>query len=127
MNDLYHDVILDELDNPQNVGELTDATHQAATRNASCGDVIKVELILSDDQTIEQIKWQGEGCAISQAAMSLLSEEVKGYSTKQLQELNLESLQKLMGLSTISQGRIKCLELGLKALLLALEKQELDE
>lgn len=116
MNDLYHEDLLDEAKNPNNFGDLTDADVTTTQFNASCGDVITVSVKLSEDKTkIADIKWKGHGCIISQAAMSVLSEKIKGYPVTKIQELSQESILEELGLPEISMGRVKCLLLGLSA------------
>ncbi|MBP7842628.1 iron-sulfur cluster assembly scaffold protein [Candidatus Woesebacteria bacterium] len=116
MNDLYHEDLLDEAKNPNNFGDLADADVTTTQFNASCGDVITVSVKLSEDKTkIADIKWKGHGCIISQAAMSVLSEKIKGYPVEKIQELSQESILEELGLPEISMGRVKCLLLGLSA------------
>ncbi|GIK84295.1 MAG: iron-sulfur cluster assembly scaffold protein [Patescibacteria group bacterium] len=116
MYDMYHEDLLDEAKNPNNYGDLVGADVTTTQFNASCGDVITVAIKLSADKTkIEEVKWKGHGCIISQAAMSVLSEKIKGYDTSKLQELTKEQILEELGLPQISMGRVKCLLLGLSA------------
>lgn len=117
MNTLYHEDLLDEAKNPNNYGDLDDADATTTQFNASCGDVITVAIKLSPDKTkILDIKWKGHGCIISQAAMSVLSEKMKGYPISQIQALSKEEILAELGLPEISMGRVKCLLLGLSAI-----------
>ncbi len=120
MHNLYHEDLLDEAKNPSNYGELDDADVTTTQYNASCGDVITVSIKLGVDATtnekiVADIKWKGQGCIISQASMSVLSEKIKGYPVSKLQELTQEAVLEELGLEEISMGRIKCLLLGLSA------------
>jgi nitrogen fixation protein NifU and related proteins len=116
MNDIYQTDLLDEARNPSNYGELADADVRTTQYNASCGDVITVAVKLSKDKTkIADIKWQGQGCIISQAAMSVLSEKIKNYPVKKIHQLTKEEILEELGLPEISMGRVKCLLLGLSA------------
>lgn len=118
---LYHEILLDEAKNPNNFGDLVDADVTTTHYNASCGDVITVSILLSaDKKKITDIKWKGHGCIISQAAMSVLSEKIKGYSIANLQTLTQKEVLSELGLSEISVGRVKCLLLGLTAVKKAL-------
>lgn len=117
MSDLYQEIILDQLEHPQHQGVLEGSdvlTHHE--RNASCGDEVTVYLKLSDTQPI-LLKWQGQGCAISMAAMSLLAEAITAQKMNKLQisKLTLADLLDLLGLDEISPGRLKCAMVGLRA------------
>ena len=113
---MYHQDLLDEANNPSNYGELQDADIKSTQFNASCGDVITIQIKLSEDKSkIADIAWQGEGCIISQASMSVLSEELKGMEVSAVKELEQDAILELLGLEEISMGRIKCLRLGLQA------------
>jgi len=116
MDKLYHEDLLDEAKNPNNFGDLDNADFKTTSYNASCGDVISVAVKLSEDKkTIQDIKWKGHGCIISQASMSVLSEKIKGLSVENLQELTQDEILEGLGLEEISMGRVKCLLLGLSA------------
>lgn len=114
--DLYQEAILDELRHPHNKGELVDADVSLHETNASCGDDVTVFLKFDvSGQKVAAVKWQGQGCAISQAAMSLLSEELSGMSRNEVLQLKQADIEKLLGLEQpIAYGRIKCLLLGLE-------------
>ncbi|MBU0974117.1 iron-sulfur cluster assembly scaffold protein [Patescibacteria group bacterium] len=116
MSNIYHEDLLDEAKNPSNYGEMDNPDLVSTQYNASCGDVITVSVKLSDDKkTIEDIKWKGQGCVISQASMSVLSEKIKGLEIIKLQKLTQKEILEELGLSEISVGRVKCLLLGLGA------------
>ncbi len=117
MSDLYQAIILDELKNPQNKQPLAHPAVVVTETNASCGDDITVELQFAGDATIAAVGWQGNGCAISQAGMSLLSEKIKGMTKQAVLELDAHSMEELLGLQTpIAYGRVKCLMLSLSAI-----------
>jgi len=123
MSDLYQQLILEAAENPQNVGQLTNANFLGAESNASCGDDIQVWLTVDESTgVISDVAWQGQGCIISQAAMSELSERIKGQTKQQIVEHTQQDMLKLLGLEQISTGRINCLMLGLKAIKSALSK-----
>ncbi|MCA9369933.1 MAG: iron-sulfur cluster assembly scaffold protein [Pseudomonadales bacterium] len=121
MSDLYQEILLSELKHPQNHGELPHFTHSSSGANASCGDQLSVQLLITDAGVIENIAWRGAGCAISQATMSLLSEHIKGATTSQVQALTDETLSELTGITQIAITRKKCLMLGLVTLREALK------
>lgn len=115
--DLYQSVILDELKHPQNKGTLPQADVKVTETNASCGDDIVVELQFDPyTAVIKEVGWVGNGCAISQAGMSLLSEKIKGMTRQEVLALDQKSMEELLGLSEpIAYGRVKCLLLSLNA------------
>lgn len=118
MSDLYQEIILDQLEHPQHKGVLDgEGVISRHELNASCGDEVTVYLKLADG-AVTQLKWQGQGCAISMATMSLLAEKItqQKLTKQQVLDLQLEDLLDLLGLEEISPGRLKCVMLGLKAI-----------
>lgn len=89
LRELYQDVILDHSRHPRHFGRLEGATHVGEGHNPLCGDRVKVYLLLDRDNRISDIKFEGKGCAISQASASLMTDMVVGRS--------LEEAEKLMG------------------------------
>ncbi|TVR50753.1 MAG: SUF system NifU family Fe-S cluster assembly protein [Puniceicoccaceae bacterium] len=77
LEDLYQEIILDHNRRPRNFGPLPEATHHAEGHNPLCGDHIKVLLRLEDD-VVREVKFEGEGCAISKASASLMTTHLKG-------------------------------------------------
>lgn len=120
MSDLYREIILHEAAHPQKKGLLANPTHQQDETNASCGDKVTVQLILKNDR-IDQIAWQGAGCAISQASMSLVAAFVEGKTTEEVEKISKNDLLDLLGLEEITPGREKCMLLGLRAVQVALK------
>lgn len=80
MNELYQNVILDHNRTPRNFREIADATGHAIGKNPLCGDELQVWLKLGPDDTIEDVSFEGSGCAISKASASLMTQAVKGKS-----------------------------------------------
>lgn len=117
--DIYAQNIMDHYKNPRNKGVLSGfaATHREI--NTTCGDDITVALKLAG-QKIKAIKFTGQGCAISQAAISILSEELVGKTKKQVLALGFEDVKKILGVP-ISERRYKCATLGLGAVQKALQ------
>ena len=111
---LYQDLILDHYRNPKNQGELKKATHTADANNPTCGDKLHMDIIVKND-IIEDIKFSGSGCAISQASASLLTEAVKGKSVQGATILEPKDVFELLGV-TLSPGRMKCGLLSLETL-----------
>ncbi|MEP6872649.1 MAG: Fe-S cluster assembly sulfur transfer protein SufU [Anaerolineaceae bacterium] len=79
-DDLYREVILDHYRRPRNRGSLAEATRTAEGVNPVCGDEITLELLINDHM-IEGVAFSGQGCAISLASASMLTERIKGNST----------------------------------------------
>jgi nitrogen fixation NifU-like protein len=114
MDDLYREIIIEESKHPQNYGKLEGADVSSHHLNPSCGDEVTVYLKLSDDkQTIVDVKWEGQGCAISKAAMSVLSVELIGMPVTHAKELEKNYVEQLVGLDEITPSREKCLLNGL--------------
>ena len=84
--DLYQEVILDHHKRPRNRGELADADHRAEGHNPLCGDRVTVTARLDGDR-IADLRFEGEGCAISTASASLMTEAVKGRPREEVEEL----------------------------------------
>jgi NifU-like protein involved in Fe-S cluster formation len=120
MFDLYQEIILEEFKHPQNQGSLENPDLELVGRNSSCGDSVVVQLKFADPtqpetSPITQLKWQGVGCAISMASMSVLSAQIlqQKMSLQKIRNLRQSDLESWLGLSEISAGRMKCLLLGL--------------
>lgn len=113
MSELYQAILLDELKHPQNRGQLADADVVVNATNAACGDDMTVYLKIDENGAVADIRWEGQGCAISQATMSLLSEEIKGKAPEEIFDIDQHQLELLIGVEEISLGRVKCLMLGL--------------
>lgn len=113
-SDIYKDIILDYYRNPRNFGELPDAHIRAKDSNPLCGDIIEMQLKIKDGR-VEDIRFKGRGCAISQASASMLTETAKG---KTLEEVKAYDKQDILDLLGIDPGptRIKCALLGLKVI-----------
>ena len=83
MQELYREQILDHFHNPRHTGHLTNATAQGEEWNPLCGDKLKLYIKIVGD-TVTEVAWEGEGCAISKAAMSMLSEKMQGATLQAL-------------------------------------------
>jgi nitrogen fixation protein NifU and related proteins len=117
----YHDQILDHYKFPRNEGCLKNPDIEIVETNASCGDTIKLQLKFDQNKKLKDIKYLCNGCAISKASSSMVSELVKGKTLSEIKKLNQKDIEKIFG-SPISLGRIKCATLGLKALQKGLNK-----
>lgn len=112
--DLYAENILDHFKHPRGKSPLAVATFAHGETNVSCGDTVRVEVALEGGH-IAAIGWSGEGCAVSQAAMSMLAEELRGKSLADIDGLTPQTVRDLLGVP-ISVRRSKCAFLGLHAL-----------
>ena len=113
-SDLYRQQILDHYKNPRNYGELDESTFSHVGENPMCGDTIEMDVVLDDDEvTIEQVAFQGDGCAISQAAASMLSEQLEGMTVETLRAMDRDDITEMLGVD-ISPMRVKCAVLAEK-------------
>lgn len=120
--DIYAQNIMDHYKSPRNKGNIADPTTSHREANYSCGDIIEVDILLQD-KIIKDVKFLGEGCAISQASASLLSEKILGKKKEDILLLGFDDMVKILGVQ-ITQRRVKCALLGLLAVqnaLLSLE------
>jgi nitrogen fixation protein NifU and related proteins len=112
MDELYRDYILDHYKNPKNFGELPERDLEFHDKNPLCGDEMELQIRVEDGK-IADLKWHGQGCAISQAAASIASEEPIGTPVDEAAELNADWMLEHMGIE-ISATRRKCALLNLK-------------
>ena len=119
-DDLYREVILDHYKNPRGHGALADADAEAEGQNPLCGDEVAISVAL-DGETIEDVRFRGRGCAISQAATSMLTELVKGRTITEVAEMPKDELLDEVGIP-LTPVRLKCALLGLGVLKVALHR-----
>ena len=140
-HELYQQVILDHNKKPRNYGDLEGATHEAEGYNPLCGDHLTIKLIVGDSGQIRDIRFQGEGCAISRASASMLTSNLKGKSVGEAAvvidefkrmvkgELNPDTDEHHLGRLKIFSGiwrypsRVKCANLAWHATSGALENK----
>jgi nitrogen fixation NifU-like protein len=119
---MYREVILDHYKNPRGHGLIEDADAEAEGQNPLCGDEVSIYVAFAEDgETIDEVKFSGRGCAISQAATSMLTEMVKGRRAAEVASLPRDELLDEIGIP-LTPVRIKCALLGLSTLKLALHK-----
>jgi nitrogen fixation NifU-like protein len=116
-SDIYKDIILDYYRNPRNFGDLQEPDVRAKDSNPLCGDIIEMQLKIGDGK-IEDIRFKGKGCAISQASASMLTELVKGKTLDEVKAMGKPDILQMLGIDP-GATRIKCALLGLKVLKLA--------
>jgi nitrogen fixation protein NifU and related proteins len=119
VDDLYRENILDHYKHPHNWSppepELTNGALEYHDLNPLCGDELRVQLAVDGDGRINDVRFSGHGCAISQAAASMVSDEVKGMTTEEVLGLDRSFVLELLGID-ISATRMKCALLSLKVL-----------
>lgn len=117
--EMYREYILDLYKNPLNKGIIDNPTHEFIRNNPLCGDEVKIQLIVKDNK-IENIKFSGQGCAISMASASLLTDKIKNMNIEDAKNLNKDDILELIKIP-LSPVRIKCALLCLDVLRGALE------
>jgi nitrogen fixation protein NifU and related proteins len=122
VDDMYREVILDHYKNPRGHGVIEDADAQAEGLNPLCGDEVTIYVQFEEDgETIDDVKFSGRGCAISQASTSMLMEMVKGRKADEIAALPKEELLEEIGIP-LTPIRLKCALLGLGVLKVALHR-----
>ena len=122
MEQMYREVILDHYKSPRGHGLIENADAQAEGQNPLCGDEVTISVkFAADGETIESIGFEGRGCAISQAATSMLTELVQGRTATDVASLPKEELLEEIGIP-LTPIRLKCAILGLGVLKVALHK-----
>jgi nitrogen fixation NifU-like protein len=114
MDDLYRELILDHYQHPHNHGEIPDADISYEDSNPLCGDKIRIDLKLKNN-VVEDVKFNGKGCAISQASASMLTDELIGKSLDEIKQLDKQFILDLLGIP-LGPTRIKCALLPLKVI-----------
>src|SRR5215213_6186654 len=113
--ELYQEHILDHYEDPFHRGHLPIATHAHEGKNPLCGDVVRMELAIDDDGKINDVYFGGEGCVISQASASMLSEEMLGKNVEDVKGFSAEDMLKLYG-PRLTPNRQKCCLLSWRVL-----------
>ena len=114
MDDLYREEILEHYKRPHNWGPMDEPDLQFSDNNPLCGDELTVMLKVDDGKVVD-VRFEGHGCAISQAAASMASDEVKGMRVDDVLRLDRSFVLDLLGID-ISATRMKCALLSLKVL-----------
>jgi nitrogen fixation protein NifU and related proteins len=110
---LYREQILDHYKRPHNFGRVESPDLEFEDTNPFCGDEQRVTMRLDDEGRVAEVAFEGQGCAISTAATSLLTDELLGRTREELLALPKEEVLDLLGIE-ISATRMKCAMLGLK-------------
>jgi nitrogen fixation NifU-like protein len=112
MDDLYRELILDHYQHPHNHGELPDADISFEDSNPLCGDRIRIDIRLKDN-VVQDVRFNGKGCAISQASASMLTDELLGKSLDEIRKIDKQFILDMLGIP-LGPTRIKCALLPLK-------------
>jgi len=112
---MYREVILDHYKNPRNHGKLDPADFSFEDDNPLCGDRIRIDVRVGDDNKVKEVAFSGQGCAISQASASILTEHIIGKSLDEVKQLSKDDILEMLGIE-LGPVRLKCALLSLKVL-----------
>ena len=121
----YVENIVDHFEHPRNKGRMDDADIQLGGGNPGCGDLITLYLKVASDDRVADLRFEGEGCTISQAGGSIVTEVAKGLTLDEVMELGLETMTDEMG-DEIVRSRVRCATLALGTLQAAVEQFRQD-
>ncbi|HTK31233.1 MAG TPA: SUF system NifU family Fe-S cluster assembly protein [Candidatus Saccharimonadaceae bacterium] len=113
-DDLFRENILDHYKNPRNQGTIDKADITYEDANPLCGDKLRMDFKLKDG-VIEQVRFSGQGCSISQASASMLCERVEGRSLDEVKKISRDDVLEMLGIE-LGPVRLKCALLALKTL-----------
>lgn len=122
-SDVYREEILDHSRNPRNKRKPDEVTFAGRKANMSCGDTVQFFVHLGGDGRIEEVGFDGVGCAISMAATSMLTEDVIGKNLDEVAAMGQEDIARLLG-AEIGPTRVKCAMLGLETLKRAVDEYQ---
>jgi nitrogen fixation NifU-like protein len=114
MDDLYKEIILDHYQHPHHHGTLPDATHSFEDLNPLCGDRVRMDFKI-EEGIVRDVKFSGKGCAISQAAASMLTDEIIGKSVDEIKQIDKQAVLDMVGIP-LGPTRVKCALLPLKVM-----------
>jgi nitrogen fixation NifU-like protein len=119
----YIEIILDHYEHPRNKGRMEDADLQLGGGNPGCGDLITMYLKIDDAGRIERASFEGEGCTISQAGGSIVSEMIEGMTLDEVMALGTSTMMEEMG-EDVVKSRVRCATLGLGTVQAAIEQYQ---
>jgi nitrogen fixation NifU-like protein len=111
----YIEFLLDHYQNPRNKGRIEDADVVVSGGNPGCGDIVTLYIKEGDDGRFEQVQFEGEGCTISMAGASIISEMATGQSKQEFDDMGYEEIVDLMGKDVV-MSRVRCATVGLGTL-----------
>ena len=112
---IYRQQMIELYKNPLNKGEIEDPTFTHEEDNPLCGDIVQIDVQMGDDGRVADVKWSGDGCAVSQVSASLLTEEIQGMTMAEIQAIDQDYILELLGIE-VSMSRMKCAVLSLRVL-----------
>jgi nitrogen fixation NifU-like protein len=115
MDDLYREVILEHYKHPHNHGTLEPADFTYEDDNPLCGDRIRIDVRVDEENRVKEVAFSGRGCAISQATASMLTDEIMGKTLDEVKLINKEAVLEMLGVP-LGPTRVKCALLSLKVL-----------
>lgn len=115
MDDLYREVILDHYKNPRHHGTLDPHDFSYQDENPLCGDTIRIDVRLDENQRVKEVAFSGKGCAISQASASMLTEAIVGKTLEEVKQIGKDDILEMLGIQ-LGPTRLKCALLSLKVL-----------
>ena len=107
LDDFYQDRILDHYEDPFHRGRCGHPTHRHQRKNPLCGDVVRIEMVLSDEGKIRELYFDGEGCCISQASASMLMEQMDGKTAEEIKTFSAQNMLEMFGVR-LTPNRQKC-------------------
>ncbi len=116
MDDLYRELILDHYKHPRNRGTLDPHDFSYEDENPLCGDKIRIDVRLDENQRVKEVAFLGKGCAISQASASMLTETIVGKTLDEIKQIGRDDILDMLGGISLGPTRIKCALLSLKVL-----------
>ncbi len=121
----YVENILDHYDHPRHKGRMPEADVQLGGGNPGCGDLITVYLKVGEDERIKAVSFEGEGCTISQAGGSIVTELIDGMTLDEVKELGLATMIEEMG-EDVVKSRVRCATLALGTVQAAIDRYRRD-
>jgi nitrogen fixation NifU-like protein len=115
VSEIYAENILYHYEHPSNKGTIKDADIKNTDMNTLCGDQVTIYVSVKDGKA-EELKFQGIGCAISQASASMLTDKVRGFDLKLILDLGQKDILEMLGIESLSPMRLKCAMLALRTL-----------
>jgi nitrogen fixation NifU-like protein len=115
MDDFYRELIIDRYKNPHNKGTLDPHDYSYEDDNPLCGDEIRIDLRVDENDVVTEALFEGQGCAISMASADLLVENIVGKPLSEIKDMSKEDILELLGIE-LGPVRLKCALLSLKVL-----------
>lgn len=115
MDDFYRELIIDRYKDPHNKGRLDPHDYSYEDDNPLCGDELRIDLRVDENEIVTEASFDGQGCAISMASADLLVEHIVGKPLAEIKDMSKEDILELLGIE-LGPVRLKCALLSLKVL-----------